>query len=176
MSEIRFRTISIAEAKRWAQDVDHFTDDEFSLQVEHWKKHELDLPDPSYAELRSIGLEAFDMEKFLILAQFEPTVEGLSIDEMVDVLAGCGFSRAELNNALLGLGYPSGNSARCKCYSLRGLTKYPVDDSFPHISSDSFAGGALPLGVTSISYGISLDGVPGESMMELVHCVDGEVE
>ena len=74
MSEIRFRTISIAEAKRWAQDVDHFTDDEFSLQVEHWKKHELDLPDPS------------------------------------------------------------------------------------------------------ISYGISLDGVPGESMMELVHCVDGEVE
>ncbi len=116
------------------------------------------------------------MEKFLILAQFEPTVEGLSIDEMVDVLAGCGFSRAELNNALLGLGYPSGNSARCKCYSLRGLTKYPVDDSFPHISSDSFAGGALPLGVTSISYGISLDGVPGESMMGLVHCVDGEVE
>jgi len=60
MSEIRFRTISIAEAKRWAQDVDHFTDDEFSMQVESWKKHEVDLPDPLYAELRSIGLEAFE--------------------------------------------------------------------------------------------------------------------
>lgn len=115
-------------------------------------------------------------EKFLILAQFEPTVEGLSIDDMVDVLTGHGFSRAELNNALLDLGYPSGNSSRCKCYSLRGLTKYLVDDAFPHISSDSFAEGMLPLGVTSISYGISLDDIPGESMAGLVHCADGKVE
>ena len=115
-------------------------------------------------------------EKFLVLAQFEPTVEGLSIDDMVDVLTGRGFSRAELNNALLDLGYPNGNSARTKCYSLRALTKYLVDDAFPHISSDSFAGGTLPLGVTSISYGISLDDVPGESMLELVRCADGGVE
>ncbi len=116
------------------------------------------------------------LEKFLVLAQFEPTVEGLSIDGMVDVLVGRGFSRAELNNALLELGYPSGNSARRKCYSLRGLTKYPVNDAFPHISSDSFVGEVLPLGVTSISYGIDLDGVPGESMVELVRCGNGEVE
>ena len=95
---------------------------------------------------------------------------------MVDVLVGRGFSRAELNNALLELGYPSGNSARRKCYSLRGLTKYPVNDAFPHISSDSFVGEVLPLGVTSISYGIDLDGVPGESMVELVRCGNGEVE
>lgn len=60
MSEIRFRVMSLAEAKRWATDVDHFTDDEFSLQVESWKKHEVDLPDSSYTELRAIGLEAFE--------------------------------------------------------------------------------------------------------------------
>lgn len=117
-----------------------------------------------------------ETEKFLILAQFEPTVEGLSIDEMVDILTGYGFSRAELNNALLDLGYPSGNSARSKCYSLRGLTKYLVDESFPHISPSSFVGGALPLGVTSISYGIALDDIVGESLINLVHRTGGKVE
>ncbi|MCI9494810.1 DUF6339 family protein [Adlercreutzia muris] len=60
MSDIRFRALSMTEAKRWAKDVDRFTDDEFSLQVECWKKHEVDLPDSSYAELRAIGLEAFE--------------------------------------------------------------------------------------------------------------------
>lgn len=59
MNDIRFRTMSISEAKRWATDVDCLTDNEFSLQVESWRKHEVDLPDSSYAELRSIGLEAF---------------------------------------------------------------------------------------------------------------------
>lgn len=117
-----------------------------------------------------------EAEKFLILAQFEPTVKGLSIDDMVDVLTGYGFSRAELNNALLDLGYPRGNSARCKCYILHGLTKYLVDDAFPHISPDSFVGGALPLGVTSVSYGITLDDIPGESLIGLVHRADGQVE
>ncbi len=99
MSEIRFRTISIAEAKRWAQDVDHFTDDEFSLQVEHWKKHELDLPDPSYAELRSIGLEAFERPGGASL----PTRKMYPIDVEVglgvyDYLSRNGFTAVEASD------------------------------------------------------------------------------
>lgn len=60
MNDIRFKTMSMAEAKRWATELDRCTDNEFSLQVESWKKHDVDLPDPSYAELRRIGLEAFE--------------------------------------------------------------------------------------------------------------------
>ena len=114
-------------------------------------------------------------EKRLILAQFESSLGGFSINEMVDVLAGHGFSRAELNNALLDLGYPSGNSARNNCYTLHGLTSYYVDNDFPHISPESFVGGALPLGVTSVSYGISLDSIQGESLMDYVHTANGQV-
>lgn len=60
MSEIKYRTLTMAEARRWATEIDRYTDDEFSLQVEAWKKHEVNLPDRSYAELRAVGLEAFD--------------------------------------------------------------------------------------------------------------------
>lgn len=116
-----------------------------------------------------------DEEKHLILAQFESSLGGFSINEMVDVLTGHGFSRAELNNALLDLGYPNGNSARNNCYTLHGLTSYLVDNDFPHISPGSFIGGALPLGVTSVSYGISLDGIQGESLMDYVHAANGQV-
>ena len=114
-------------------------------------------------------------EKHLVLAQFEPSLNGLSINEMVDVLTGHGFSRAELNNALLDLGYPNGNSARNNCYALLGLTSYLVDNEFPHISPESFVDGTLPLGVTSINYGISLDGIQGESLMDFVHTANDQV-
>lgn len=60
MSEIKYRTMTMSEAKRWATEIDHYTDDEFALQVETWKKHEVELPDPSYAEFRSICLNAFE--------------------------------------------------------------------------------------------------------------------
>lgn len=109
-----------------------------------------------------------EVEKHLLLVQFEPSIDGFSINGMVETLAGNGFSRAEINNSLLDLGYPQGNSARNKCYSLHGLTDYIVDNSFPHISPESFVGGMLPLGVTSINYGVALDDVPGNSLMAYV--------
>lgn len=114
-------------------------------------------------------------EKHLILAQFEPSLNGFSINGQVDVLVGYGFSRAELNNSLFNLGYPNGNSSRCKCYSLLGLTSYRVDGRFPHISPDSFVGGVLPLGVTSINYSISLDDIQGESMLAYIHTTNDQV-
>lgn len=120
-------------------------------------------------------LAAEGVEKYLILVQFEPTVAGLSIDGLVDVLNAHGFSKVELNNALLELGYPLGASDRCKCYSLRGMTRYLIDEAFPHISADSFVGGGLPLGVTGINYGIALDDIPGESLIEFVHHLDERV-
>ena len=60
MSEIKYRTMTMSEARRWATEIDHFTDDEFSLQITAWKNHDVELPDSSYAELRAIGLRAFN--------------------------------------------------------------------------------------------------------------------
>ena len=115
-------------------------------------------------------------ERHLVLAQFESSLNGLSINEMVEVLVERGFSRAELNNSLLELGYPNGNSARDKCYTLLDLTSYLVDDDFPHIAPESFVGASLPLGVTSINYGITLDDTSGDSLLALVHVPYGQVD
>lgn len=59
MSEVKYRTMTMSEARRWATELDHYTDDEFALQVDAWKSHDVELPDPSYAELRKVGLDAF---------------------------------------------------------------------------------------------------------------------
>lgn len=99
MSDVRFRALSMTEAKRWAQDVDRFTDDEFSLQVECWKKYEVDLPDSSYAELRAIGLEAFERPGGASL----PTRKMYPIDvevglDVYDYLSQNGFTAVEASD------------------------------------------------------------------------------
>ena len=115
-------------------------------------------------------------EKHLVFAQFEPSLNGFSINELIEALVSRGFSRAELNNSLFSLGYPNGNSSRAKCYSLLDLTSYRIDSDFPHISPDSFVGGELPLGVTSINYSISLDDIQGESLLAYVHVKNDQVD
>lgn len=108
-------------------------------------------------------------QKHLILARFEPSVSGFSINSLVEELFNEGFSKAELNNCLLDLGYPNGSSSRSKCYILLDLTCYVVDGAFPRVSASSFIGGALPQGVTSIEYGINLDDIGGVSWHHFVN-------
>ena len=60
-------------------------------------------------------------------------------------------------------------SARKRCYVLHAATKYTIDESFPAIRETSFIGGVLPLGVMSINYTVSLDGLFGENLL-----IDGE--
>ncbi len=106
--------------------------------------------------------------KYLLFVQFEPSVEGISINGMLDLLVERGFSGGNLNGLLSKLGYPDGASARDRCYRLLGLSKYRIDDAFPHIGPSSFVAGALPTGVTQINYEVSLDGLGCENLLSFV--------
>lgn len=112
--------------------------------------------------------------KYLMFAQFEPSVKGCSIDGAVSYLAGQSFSVGELNKMLADLGYPEGSSARGACYKLLGLSKYAITPEFPHIAPESFACGMLPLGVMGLNYTVSLDGLDCDSLLRSVpNCLFG---
>lgn len=105
----------------------------------------------------------------LILCQFESSLSGISINNLVDQLESLGYSRTALNDKLERLGLEKGMSARKRCYVLHAATKYTVDESFPAIRETSFVGGVLPSGVMSITYTVTLDGITGENIL-----MDGE--
>ena len=117
-----------------------------------------------------------DAKRYLLFAQFEPSDCGTSINKMISRLSSLGFSRSELEDALTKLGYPAGNSSRDQCFNLLALSKYAVNETFPHIAPESFIGGTLPNGVTSINYGVSLDGIEHESLSAHVAHKDDEAE
>lgn len=106
---------------------------------------------------------------FLILCQFESSLSGISINNLVDQLESLGYSRTALNDKLERLGLEKGMSARKRCYVLHAATKYTVDESFPAIRETSFVGGVLPSGIMSITYTVTLDGITGENIL-----MDGE--
>lgn len=106
--------------------------------------------------------------KYLLFAQFEPSEAGCSINRLMDHLYNQGLPTSEYEENLKKLGYAQGASARTKMYRLLGLSKYEINDSFPHIEPSSFVGGTLPEGVTSISYHVSLDGICCKNMLSYV--------
>lgn len=102
----------------------------------------------------------------LILCQFEQAETGECINGVVDDLEQYGYSRADLNRKLEGLGLGSRKSARKHCYVIHAMIQYTIDDNFPAIRESSFVGGTLPAGVETITYTISLDGIQGENITE----------
>lgn len=106
--------------------------------------------------------------KHLLFAQFEPSVQGCSIDGTVSYLERRSFSLSDLNSMLADLGYPEGSSSRRESYRLLGLSKYAITPEFPHISLESFVGGLLPQGVMGINYTVSLDGLDCDSLLRSV--------
>lgn len=111
--------------------------------------------------------------KYLLYVQFEKSESGLSINKLVNHLVDRDFSLASLNHALDRLGHPVGASSRNACFRLLGISKYAIDNSFPHIGPSSFISGKLPDGVMSISYTVSLDGIDSENMMPSVPEING---
>ena len=102
---------------------------------------------------------------YLFLCQFESAKEGISINSLVKDLEQLGYSSAGLNEKLSKLGLEKGKTARKRNYIVHAVTKYCVDDSFPAIRPSSFTGGALPDGVMSITYTVTLDGITGEKLL-----------
>ncbi len=103
----------------------------------------------------------------LVFCQFEPTVQtGESIDSVVDWFAGIGYNISALNEKLASKGFEIGMSSRKRTFLLHSMLKYTVDKTFPRITPASFVGGAMPAGITKISYTVDLGGLVPESMLQ----------
>lgn len=103
----------------------------------------------------------------LVLCQFEPSVlNGISIDQVVEDLIGMGISHDYLNSRLAKKGLEEGMSARKRTFILHDMLRYRITEKFPRITPASFIGGVMPLGITKITYTVSLDGLEAESLIQ----------
>lgn len=101
---------------------------------------------------------------YLVLCQFESAQDGISINSLVKDLEKLGYSSSGLNEKLSKLGLEKGKTARKRNYIFHDVTKYQVDDDFPAIRPTSFKGDAMPEGVMSITYTVTLNGITGENI------------
>ena len=103
----------------------------------------------------------------LVLCQFEHSVQnGISIDQIVEDLIGMGVSRDYLNSRLAKKGLEEGMSARKRTFILHDMLQYRITEEFPRITPASFIGGVMPLGITKITYTVSLDGMEAKSLIQ----------
>lgn len=100
----------------------------------------------------------------LLHFRFEPVEVGISIDLVCDRLIVLGVNSVLLESALQRLGLEAGCSARKESYNLLEVRCYPVDEKFPKITPESFAGGVLPVGVVQFEYKIDLSGLVSEKL------------
>ena len=113
----------------------------------------------------------FQMKKLIIhektlwlyFCRMEESLEGKSIDELVDELGKLGYGRERLENEVRKSGFEKGTSARSKKYKILEKRKYLVDSSFPQITDNSFKGDKLPNNIIRIEYVVNLDGIDYES-------------
>ena len=103
----------------------------------------------------------------MVLCQFEHSVQnGVSIDQVVEDLINMGISRDYLNSRLAKKGLEEGMSARKRTFILHDMLRYRITEEFPRITPASFIGGVMPLGITKITYTVSLDGLEAESLIQ----------
>lgn len=105
-------------------------------------------------------------ELYLYYCVFEISANtGCSINDIVYGLARDGYDVTRVNDLLASKGLEIGKSARNRKFILWNVYKYIIDDRFPRISDNSFVGGKEPDGITSISYTVSLEGIPCEVVL-----------
>ena len=56
---MKFRTMTLTEAKQWADEIDRLSDEEFQGRRGKWRSNDIEL-DPSYTELRKTILTTFE--------------------------------------------------------------------------------------------------------------------
>lgn len=96
----------------------------------------------------------------LLFYRFEPSLKGVSIQQMVEQLIAKGVEEDELERALKKLGYRAGSEIREKPYVLLEALAYEVNEAFPKITPESFVTGQLPSYIPSITYTVELEGLP----------------
>ena len=115
-------------------------------------------------EISSIyQLNRADKELNLVFLRFEKSELGRSLDDIVNSVVDLGLSEESIENSLSKTGLEYGCMARKNKYKLLELRVFPVDDSFPALTLDSFVGGTLPPNIVGIKYVVDLSGVPSRS-------------
>lgn len=94
---------------------------------------------------------------YLYFCRMEESLDGVSINDMIDALQEVGYDVGKLDAELFAKGFPRGSHARDIKYKINEKRLYEVDDNFPKIVSESFVGGSVPQGVIHIEYEVDLD-------------------
>lgn len=134
--------------------------------------HDIELPDSRYEVKSTISRYGYEVTissihqmnaegapLALVFCRFERSLLGRSVDDVVQNLVSLGCSQKKLENDLSKLGLEKGCTARKEKYKLLEMKIYPIDDSFPAITYDSFVGGTLPKSVVKFTYTVDLSGV-----------------
>lgn len=96
----------------------------------------------------------------LFFCRLEPSVLGMSLDELADSVASLGYQKDELEKILNKKKLEKGCIARSQKYKIIEFKLYHVDDSFPSVTEASFKNGKLPDHVIKFVYTIDISGIP----------------
>lgn len=100
-----------------------------------------------------------DKDLSLIFCRFEPSSQGMSINDVVDSLVNIGMNRNSIDGGLEKLGYELGCNARKDKYILHEIRQYIIDDKFPQINSASFVENKMPDSIIKLIYEVDLNGL-----------------
>lgn len=101
----------------------------------------------------------------LVFFRFERSLLGRTLDELVESIVSLGCSREKLEDVLEKAGLEKGCTARSTHYKVLEMRVFPVDESFPALTLDSFVGGQLPPHVMRVKYTVDLSGVPSKTTL-----------
>ena len=97
---------------------------------------------------------------WLYFCRMEESLEGVSINDMKDILIRSGYDEGKIELELEKQGFDRGANIRNKKYKVLEKRKYAVDETFPRIVNESFKEDKLPNAVIHVEYTVDLDGVP----------------
>ena len=107
-------------------------------------------------------LQKTEKKLFLYFCRFEPNINGISINDMTEILQKrYGVSGEDLNGKLFRMGYRQGSSSRDEKYQLHEMLRYEVDDSFPRITPEMLKTEQWPAGIKHLSYDVDLSVLDG---------------
>ena len=85
---------------------------------------------------------------------------------MIDDISKLGYNTSFIEKKLQEMGFENGMSSRKKTFILHDLLDYEIDDDFPRVTTESFKGGVLPVGITKITYTVNLSGIQVVSLLQ----------
>lgn len=105
-----------------------------------------------------------EKDLFLTFVRMEKSYEGISINEIERELIKIGYDKDVIEKQLNDFGFVKGARARDEKYKVLEIKKYTVNDEFPKITKNSFAGGKFPESITKLIYTIDLANIPYDKM------------